>query len=269
MLIVRTHPAIIGATADAYLASTPMDLSRYADVLLNIMLAALIFFFPGGYVLYMFAGLLVSHLFIYAYDHYRVLRCIPDCDFATFDVEWCAQWLLSIPCGMLLSCAVFKAHCEETVQCWNNQDQLVERCLVLFFMHIVVHTLILVYVVPVFSGKSTAEEAKHGEKYRTCALHLPSSFFSANPVHCLRSQYIYEHSPPFRYYIPGKDYLLEKNAAIHAYYHMEKPDQESYSARMTDLKRAVSGLRHKVTDILHPRSRSQDEVDATLHEDGR
>jgi hypothetical protein len=254
MLIVRTHPAIIAATAEAYLSSTPMDLSRYADVLLNLMLATLIFFFPGGYVLYIFVGLIVSHLFIYAYDRWRVLRSIPDCDFATFDVEWWAQWLLSIPCGMLLSCAVFKASCKGTETCWNNKTEVVERCWLLFFAHIAVHTLVLLYVVPFLSGRSTAEEVKHGERYEACAKSLPSSFFSANPVHCLRSQYIFEHTPPFRYYIPGKDYMLEENTDIHAYYKAEKPDSENYEEmlRRSELMGAIGGFKDDVRGFLPP-----------------
>jgi hypothetical protein len=240
-LIVRTHPAIIGATADAYLASSPMDLSRYADVLLNLMLASLIFFFPGGYVLYMFVGLIVSHLFIYAYDRYRVLRCIPECDFATFDVEWWAQWLLCIPCGILLSCAVFKATCKDTDDCWHNRTAVVERCFMLFLLHIAVHTLCMVYVVPILGAKTKAEQKRHDKDYKMCSRQMPCSFFSANPIHCLRSQYIYDHHPPFRYYIPGKDHMMEKNEDIHQYYEVEeRPDSEEYGLK---LRRAVSGLK--------------------------
>merc|ERR1719498_259659 len=53
-MIIRSNPAIVGSSAEAYLASTPMDLSRYADVLLNLMLAVLMLFFPGGYLLKIF-----------------------------------------------------------------------------------------------------------------------------------------------------------------------------------------------------------------------
>merc|ERR1719174_3246791 len=107
-MIIRSNPSIIGSAAEAYLASTPMDLSRYADLLLNLMLAVMMFFFPGGYLFTIMAGLIFSHIVIYLYDHYRVLRSIPACDFATSHVDWYAQALLSLPCGLLLSCAAFK-----------------------------------------------------------------------------------------------------------------------------------------------------------------
>merc|ERR1719277_990096 len=81
-LIVGSHPEIPQPTADSYLVSTPMDLSRYADLHLNLMLAVLVFYFPGGFVVPTFAALAFSHLCIYCYDHLRVLRTIPQIAFA-------------------------------------------------------------------------------------------------------------------------------------------------------------------------------------------
>merc|ERR1719203_1380586 len=70
-LLVRCHKHMTVAAAEEFLRGTPFDLSRYADIQLNVILAVLICFFPGGYNLHMFIGLAVSHVWIYLYDHYR------------------------------------------------------------------------------------------------------------------------------------------------------------------------------------------------------
>merc|ERR1719240_2226548 len=71
-LIIQSNSSIVGSAAEAYIASTPMDLPRYADVILNLMLAVLMFFFPGGFIHKLFLGFIIAHIWIYAYDHYRV-----------------------------------------------------------------------------------------------------------------------------------------------------------------------------------------------------
>jgi len=239
-LIVRTNPAILGSAAEAYLASTPMDLSRYADVLLNLMLAVLMFFFPGGYIVYIFAGLIVSHCVIYAYDHCRVLRSIPACDFSTMEVEWWAQWLLSIPCGLLLACAVFKANCQEdAAHCWEDTP-VIQWCSLLFIGHIVLHTLVLVFLVPLFGVETKSGDAQ----YKACAREIPCSWFSANPVHCLRSKYIFEHNPPCDYYHLGKGHLLRENESLHLYYFAKTPRKEEFDTAMM-FKSAASEIRSK------------------------
>jgi len=48
MAIVRTQPSMKGFMAERLLGSLVFDLSRYADLMLDVMIAVLIFFFPGG-----------------------------------------------------------------------------------------------------------------------------------------------------------------------------------------------------------------------------
>jgi len=57
----------------------------------------------------MFVGLAGSHVYIYFFDHYRVLRSIQSCNYADKMVDWWTQWLMCIPCGFMLACIVFKA----------------------------------------------------------------------------------------------------------------------------------------------------------------
>jgi len=248
-LIVRSNPSILGSAAEAYLASCPMDLSRYADVLLNLMLAVLMFFFPGGFILKIFIGLIISHIVIYAYDHSRVLASIPACDFATMSVDWWAQWMLSIPTGLLLACALFKANCDEdSLHCFED-GPVIWWCFGLFFGHILVHTLVLVHVVPLFAPETEPSM----QPYAECAAHHPCSWFAANPVHCLRSKYIYQEDPPCDYFILGKDHMLRKNLKLNLFYEAKTPRKEQFdiSAMAKDAKRAastkLSGLRRSMT----------------------
>ena len=62
----------------------------------------------GGYNIQMFVGLAGSHVYIYFFDHYRVLRSIQSCNYADKMVDWWTQWLMCIPCGFMLACVVFK-----------------------------------------------------------------------------------------------------------------------------------------------------------------
>jgi len=244
-LVVRTNAAICGTAAEAYLSSSPMDLSRYADVYLNLVLASLIFFFPGGYLLYLLGGLVVSHLVIYAYDHWRVLRSVQACDFATRDVDWSAQLLLSIPCGFLLSCAAFKANChEDALHCWEDTQQVL-WCVVLFVGHIAVHSMFFVYILPLFALKEEPSE----RAYRETAEELPCSWFASNPVHCLRSRYIYEHDPPCDYWVLGKDHLLRTNEKLNLYFHCATPRVDLLDAEKVqkEVSGKFSALRRSLT----------------------
>ncbi len=60
--IVQSHPVIQGQDAEAWLAAAPMDMGRYADILLDVVLAVLIFYFPGGYTPSLFALMAGCHL---------------------------------------------------------------------------------------------------------------------------------------------------------------------------------------------------------------
>merc|ERR1740130_2047331 len=76
-LIIRTHREVTGSCTEAYIAAFDFDLGRYADILLNVFLGILIFYFPGGYTWSLFYGMFVSHIVIYLFDHWRVLNVIP------------------------------------------------------------------------------------------------------------------------------------------------------------------------------------------------
>jgi len=284
VVIVRTKPEIQGITAEAYLKPLVMDLSRYADLLLNVMLAVGIFFFPGGFNLTMFVGLAISHIYIYALDHYRVLRAITACDFASMNVDWWAQWFMCIPCATILVAYTYKANCEgyvkdfgesslgdrrlqigaDTMRYCEHGSGLILKCLFAFVGHIILHTLVLVFLVPCFRRK---QKDAHNEQYEHCARRLPISWFSGNPVHCLRSQYIYDHSPPCDYSMLGKQHLVRVNPTIGCYFSEKEAEAEDYAEpSMNDLRElssrkavdAVASLTsrlHRAKDDQHTKDR--------------
>ena len=204
LAIVRTQPSMKGFMAERLLGSLVFDLSRYADLMLDVMIAVLIFFFPGGFNIQMFVGLAGSHLYIYFFDHYRVLRSIQSCNYADKMVDWWSQWMMCIPCGFMLACVVFKANCQEGYPCVDG-DTMIAGCVLAFFGHILLHTLAIKFVVPMFGlyGESDGAETN---TYKDCSKRIPCSWFTANPVFCLRSQYIYKHSPPCTFCLPGKEH---------------------------------------------------------------
>ncbi len=79
--------------------------------------------------------------------------------------------------------------------------------------------------------KVVSMTAPDGRPYKECAAVMPATWFSVNPVYCLRSKYIYEHSPPQTYYTIGKEHLMQKNEAaaslwchlIHRYLKLASP----------------------------------------------
>jgi len=245
-LIVGSHPEMTGHVAEQYLASTPMDLSRYADLQLNITIAVLVFYFPGGFVIPMFLALACSHLFIIFYDHCRVLRSIPSCHFASMSVDWWSTWMLSLPCGLLLSCAIFKSNCQSGSHCTEGA-WLILKCTVAFIVHVLVHTLLLVYVVPLFAQE---EHKPSDATYKSCARSLASSWFNTNPIYCLRSRYIYLHDPPCDYRAVGKEHLLNVNESIGAYFEDEAASAENYDVSpVSVMKKAGARAAHLMSQV--------------------
>lgn len=116
-LLVRSHPEIRRENAEVAMQLPPMDMGRYADILLNVLLSMLMFFFPGGYVRRTLIAFLLCHMYIYVYDHYRVLRAVPAFHFSSNVIDNCAMKVFSVPCGLLLACLIFKANCRPGFPC--------------------------------------------------------------------------------------------------------------------------------------------------------
>lgn len=236
-LVVRSHPEVKGIDAEKCLECWPMDLTRYGDVLINVTLTALTLFFPSGFFFRTFLALVVCNTFIYAYDHWRALRAVPQFDYSEIFVERCGQLLLSIPCGIMLTAIAFRSEPLQellkmdldrkvAIKIWHKEDHelgFVEALLGIFALHVVVHCLLVIYVVPFIAKKLTEHSVSpknHAEVARFCAC----TFFTSNPVWHLRSKFFYNHEPPCGFYIPGKEYTLKTNPTAHCYFNVSIDD---------------------------------------------
>jgi hypothetical protein len=213
-LVVRSDASFRGSSAEQALEYfCPMDLSRYADILLNVCIAVTILLFPGGFVLQTFGMLCACHIFVYVYDHYRVLRTVPGFELGSDIVDRCVNILMAFPCCILLSWLIFKLHClpgYEGVSTGTIAIQSTFVCVV----HCIVHIGILMIVVPCFGRKHHRSHSSYAETSKR----LPCSWFNSNHVHCLRSKYIYHHKIPHMPYVRGKEHLQIANPSLGAHY---------------------------------------------------
>jgi len=236
--LVRTHPMITGRTAEEWVMAFEFDMGRYADLLLNCLLGIIIFFFPGGYTYTLFYAMVFSHIVIYAFDHWRVVSTIPSVCYASMDVDWWAQWMFA-PCVATIATAlVMKANCQGYGFCLNG-GALVEAELGAWFVHVVIHTLALKYVVPVFGlAEDPDNDPNSGKKFKEVAEEKACSWFTANPVHCLRSQHVQKHQPHCNFWISGKEHLQELNPDIHCYFQDDECEAEDFTKSDLGLKAA-------------------------------
>jgi hypothetical protein len=248
-LIVRTHKEIRGTSAENYLMAFEFDLGRYADILLNVFLGILIFYFPGGYTWSLFYGMFVSHIVIYVFDHWRVLNVIPNVKVVSNEVDWWAQLMFIPCCSIILSCLVFKMNCESYAGYCMQDMELIYSTTLAGGVHFIVHLLLFVYLVPALAGK--LETVKADTPFNEVAEKDAHGWFSVNPVHCLRSQYIHKHEPYSHYCSWGKEHYVVKNEKIGILFQDDPAaTEESFDHEMHDtvgvLKRTLTRVSTRV-----------------------
>jgi len=218
--IVKGHPELQGRDAEEWCTATEMEMGRYSDLLLNMILGVLIFYFPGGYTWMLFLGMAGSSLWIYLYDHWKVLRAVPKCDFAAYDIEWYCQAMLCPVVGLICSCLYYKSNCYSNSlmgHCHQGVSLFVWCCL-MFFAHTFLQLACLHWVIPRFGLPDLEEDPNKGMTFQEVAEMEPCSWFSSNPVHCLRSAHKYDHSPPCSLYELGKEHHIRVNKSVGCFY---------------------------------------------------
>jgi len=245
-LLVRSHPDIIGLPAENMLAAPEMELGRYADILLNILLGIVIFYFPGGYTSTVFFGMVISHCYIYVHDHFKVLRSIPACTSATMEIDWWSQAMLAPCCGLILGCLVFKANGQGFGYDIHG-DMIVVWSFCACVGHVFVHLLLLKTFVPLFGKPDDGVDPNENFTYKDLNSTVAQGWFSVNPIHCLRSEHVYGHSPPCRYCVGGREHVLEVNEEIGCFFREEEDsceieDSKSFS---DEAKKNLNGCTHQ------------------------
>jgi len=237
--LVRTHPMITGRTTEEWIMAFEMDMGRYADLLLNCLLGIIIFYFPGGYTYSLFYAMVFSHMVIYSFDHWRVISTIPSCCYASMDVDWWAQWMFAPCTASILSCMVMKANCQGYGYC-IKEYALMEACVSAWLFHVVIHTLALKFIVPMLGRKGDeSDDPNAGKVFKDVAEEKACSWFTSNPVHCLRSKFIAEDSPHCNFWVSGKEHLQEVNEKINCHFQDDEAEAEDFSKNDLGLK-AVS-----------------------------
>jgi len=239
--IVRSRPDVSVQQAEIQLACPPFDLARYGDILINVMLCCgtLAFTYRDLYILWV--CLFVSLVWIYCWDKYRFLRVSSRSVFVSQALDITAHYLSSVPCAICAACLVFRLygmkdiegnqflskwfHVKDWVESEAekvgrivNRDTIMLVISAVIVLHIYVHTWALKNLVP----RWTDVHDKHDEEvdYQTTSEHIPCNWFNANPIHVLRSKYMFEHKSPVVAYVVGREYLLQPVPELGCYYDM-------------------------------------------------
>lgn len=236
--LLRSHREYQNRDAELSMAFfQPMNLGRYSDHLLNMSLAVMVLYLPGGYVMPMFMAMALSHIYIYAYDHWRVLRASPDFCFSRNVVDKFGSSWMALPCALTASCAVFKGY----HIFWPDLNGQALTCVMLwaFMGHIFVHTWMMNKIY-----KMKKKHKKAEQPYAETAKYTANTWFSMNPVHCLRSKYLWGHEPAQVFYICGKEHLQRENAEHGAFFEdkkAQKPDPPKEKVEPKKVTKTAAG----------------------------
>lgn len=83
-----------------------------------------------------------------------------------------------------------------------------KACTLAAVVHTIFHVCFLKFVLPFCAVRSRDNAKLEGITYKDCATFLPATWFNTNPVHCLRSKYVYEHNPPCDFYRCGREEFM-------------------------------------------------------------
>eukprot|EP00441_Pelagodinium_beii_P015297 CAMPEP_0197655374 /NCGR_PEP_ID=MMETSP1338-20131121/39413_1 /TAXON_ID=43686 ORGANISM="Pelagodinium beii, Strain RCC1491" /NCGR_SAMPLE_ID=MMETSP1338 /ASSEMBLY_ACC=CAM_ASM_000754 /LENGTH=918 /DNA_ID=CAMNT_0043231009 /DNA_START=31 /DNA_END=2787 /DNA_ORIENTATION=+ len=222
-ILVGNDKRIQGENAEKSLELGEMEQGRYADCLFNMVLVCCIPFISPGYLAMTFGALIISHVYLYVYDQCKILRYVRKFNFSGPEVHYLGMQLFAIPCAILAAALVFKANqmsadAEVLGSGYLQGYQVGAACFGAMLVHFIIHLTVLDYVVKPYEMSGKAGNHTYAEAARTQA----ATFFSTNPIHCLRSKYVLNHSPPQFPYAAGKEKLMKTNPQIGAFYVAEK-----------------------------------------------
>jgi len=218
-VLVGNDKRIKGSNAEKALELGEMEQGRFADALFNMVLVCMIPFISPAYLAWTWGAMIISHIYLYVYDQCKILRYVRKFNFSGPEVHWLGMQLFAVPCAILAAAFVFK------INQWSSDSdelgsgvlegyQVGAACLGAMTVHFIIHLTVLEYVVKPYETSSKAGKAIYNEAAKTQA----ATHFSTNPIHCLRSKYVLNHSPPQLPYAAGKEHLMKPNPKIGACY---------------------------------------------------
>lgn len=230
--LVRTRQEVSMQDAEECLQNPPYDLSRYGDILVNMLLCCMTLVFTYHDLWMLFSYMIISMVIIYMWDHLRVLRFTTKTVYSNASMDNAAMYMMAMPAAVIAACLVFKAygashhgvldlfrHGEGGIIAMTRHTVL-PYCVAAFLLHTVIHWILLKFVVMPITDKNIKKaksvSGRHltEGQYAEIGRQLPANYFNTNPVNCLRSRYIYKHEPPCIFYRVGKEHLLRKNEKI-------------------------------------------------------
>lgn len=230
--IVGSRGDISVKDAEDILEYPPFDLSRYGDILCNVGLCCSMLLFTHSELWWMFFMLVLSNLFLYAWDHVKVLRFSSKTIYPTSRTDDSMMYMMCLPGGVLASAIVFKRLGIKYSDFANLRFNVVTFMLAAFFAHCVLH-VVLIKLIRHWSRKQRDQRlADLGGRnlfdstYKTIAKRKPANYFNTNPVHCLRSKHFYKHTPECVFYRVGKESQLKRNEAIGLYFTPHEAEEQ-------------------------------------------
>mmetsp|Transcript_94265 Transcript_94265/g.224431 ORF Transcript_94265/g.224431 Transcript_94265/m.224431 type:complete len:955 (+) Transcript_94265:115-2979(+) len=221
-MLIRSNARVRGENAERALELSEMEQGRYADIIFNLILVACIPFIAPAYMAWTYGTFMVSHLYIYWYDHWKTLRWARKFYFSSDEVHWFGQQLLCLPLGVLAASAVFK------INQWSGGvtgglgsgvlkgATLWGAMAAAFTLHVSVHLALLTFVVKPM--RSDPDKAPNEMPFSKVAEEEAATHLSTNPIQCLRSKYILGDSPPLSPFVLGKEKVMKANPKLGAFF---------------------------------------------------
>lgn len=223
MMVVRSRPGLGIKHAQEILALDQFDFSHYADNVINISIVILFLFYTSHVMFPAFLSLVASLVYIYVWDSYRVLRCTREHEMDLDHAESTAQFLLVMPCSLLAAGTVF--HCGRmgafdaafVTPGSGEKAPVLMLTGVAALVHAVLH-IGLIWIMQVNISNEKQEEEEEDGLFEELCEEQALTWFNSNPMHCLRSKYVFGDNPPCIYCVKGKERLLKVNKEIGCYF---------------------------------------------------
>eukprot|EP00928_Gymnodinium_smaydae_P016344 TRINITY_DN16113_c0_g1_i1.p1 TRINITY_DN16113_c0_g1~~TRINITY_DN16113_c0_g1_i1.p1 ORF type:complete len:1009 (+),score=127.29 TRINITY_DN16113_c0_g1_i1:32-3058(+) len=188
--IVRARKSVSIYSAEKCLCIQPYDQGRYADIMFNVMCAALGFMFVPGGIDHILSGLIISCVWIYFMDHFRVLYYAEKFNYSSPVTHQRVMILWSLPCCVLLCCFISRVNNSYLgTDSFLGLGKLCTVFAVACIVHYYLHKLLIEVVIPAAIAPPISDLAD--VHYDDVAQHFKGhTYFDLNPVHVLREMHL-------------------------------------------------------------------------------